>query len=57
MTRAHAPISLTGVLAPFEGNLGTLGEFSVTSHRYLHRPEKLVPRAIRKLHRPRLYGL
>ena len=49
MTRAHAPISLTGVLAPFESNLGTLGEFSITSHRYLHRPEKLLPRAIRKL--------
>ena len=47
--RAHAPISLTGVLAPFESDLGTLGEFSLTSHRYLHRPEKLLPRAIRKL--------
>jgi len=49
MTRAHAPVSLTGVLAPFESSLGTLGEFSITSHRYLHRPEKLLPRAIRKL--------
>lgn len=49
MTRAHAPISLTGVLAPFESNLGTLGEFGLTSHRYLHHPEKLLPRAIRKL--------
>ena len=49
ITRAHAPISLTGVLAPFESDLGTLGEFSLTSHRYLHRPEKLLPRAIRKL--------
>ncbi len=49
MTRAHAPISLTGVLAPFEPNLGTLGEFSITSHRFLHRPEKLLPRALRKL--------
>ena len=49
MARAHAPVSLTGVLAPFEANLGTLGEFSLTSHRYLHRPEKLLPRAIRKL--------
>ena len=47
--RAHAPISLTGVLAPFESNFGTLGEFSLTSHRFLHRPEKLLPRAIRKL--------
>ena len=49
ITRAHAPISMTGVLAPFESDLGTLGEFSITSHRYLHRPEKLLPRALRKL--------
>ncbi len=43
------PISLTGVLAPFESDLGTLGDFRLTSWRYLHRPEKLVPRAMRKL--------
>jgi hypothetical protein len=47
--RAHAPISLTGVLAPFEGDLGTITDFKVTSWRYLHRPQKLVPRALRKL--------
>jgi len=47
--RAHAPISLTGVLAPFESDLGRLADFSLTSYRYLHRPEKLLPRAIRKL--------
>jgi len=47
--RAHAPISLTGVLAPFENNLGTITDFKVTSWRYLHRPQKLVPRALRKL--------
>jgi hypothetical protein len=47
--RAHAPISLTGVLAPFESNLGTIRDFQVTSWRYLHRPQKLVPRALRKL--------
>ena len=47
--RAHAPISLTGLLAPFEGDLGTLSDFKLTSWRYLHRPEKLVPRALRKL--------
>jgi len=47
--RAHAPISLTGLLAPFEGDLGTLSDFKLTSLRYLHRPEKLVPRALRKL--------
>ena len=48
-TRAHEPISLTGVLAPFEGDLGTIRDFKVTSWRYLHRPQKLVPRALRKL--------
>jgi len=47
--RAHAPISLTGLLAPFEGDLGTISDFKLTSWRYLHRPEKFVPRALRKL--------
>jgi hypothetical protein len=47
--RAHAPISMTGLLAPFESNLGTLRDLELTSWRYLHRPEKLVPRALRKL--------
>jgi hypothetical protein len=47
--RAHAPISLTGLLAPFETDLGTLRDFKVTSWRYLHRPQRLVPRALRKL--------
>ena len=48
-SRAHAPISVTGLLAPFEDDLGTLKDFKLTSWRYLHRPEKLVPRALRKL--------
>ncbi|MCW5701148.1 MAG: PAS domain-containing protein [Xanthobacteraceae bacterium] len=47
--RAHAPISLTGVLAPFETGLSRLADFGLTSYRYLHRQEKLLPRAIRKL--------
>jgi hypothetical protein len=47
--RAHAPVSLTGLLAPFDGDLGTLRDFTLTSWRYLHQPEKLVPRALRKL--------
>jgi hypothetical protein len=47
--RAHAPISLTGLLAPFETGLGTIRDFKVTSWRYLHRPQKFVPRALRKL--------
>jgi hypothetical protein len=48
-TRAHMPVSMTGLLAPFETNLGLLGELELTSHRFLHRPEKIVPRALRKL--------
>jgi hypothetical protein len=48
-TRVHAPISLTGVLAPFENDIASLRDFRLTSYRYLHRPEKLVPRALRKL--------
>jgi len=48
-TRAHTPISLTGLLAPFESNVTTLRDFRLTSWRYLHRQEKLVPRALRKL--------
>jgi len=52
--RAHAPVSLTGSLAPFEDDLGTLRDFRMTSWRYLHRPEKLVPRALRKQQRGRL---
>ena len=47
--RAHAPVSLTGVLAPFESELNKLDNFGLTSYRYLHRQEKLLPRAIRKL--------
>ena len=30
-TRAHAPISLTGVLAPFESDPGLLRDFRLTS--------------------------
>jgi hypothetical protein len=52
--RAHMPISLTGLLAPFDDcqgtdGRGTLGELSITSWRYLHQPERIVPRALRKL--------
>ncbi len=48
--RAHAPVSLTGLLAPFETAPATLRDFKLTSWRYQHPPpEKLVPRALRKL--------
>jgi hypothetical protein len=48
--RAHAPVSLTGLLAPFENNHTLLRDFKLTSYRYLDQPpQKLVPRALRKL--------
>jgi len=47
--RAHAPISLTGLLAPFESEPSLLRDFRLTSWRYLHQPQRLVPRALRKL--------
>jgi hypothetical protein len=48
-TRAHAPISLTGLLARFEDNGDLVGDLTLTSWRYLHPPKKLVPRLVRKL--------
>jgi hypothetical protein len=49
-TRAHTPLSLTGLLAPFESEQRVLRDFKLTSWRYLDpQPEKLVPRALRKL--------
>src|SRR5882757_5852938 len=48
-TRAHTPLSLTGLLAPFECRHGVLYDLRVTSWRYLHQPERIVPRALRKL--------
>jgi hypothetical protein len=48
--RAHSPLSLTGLLAPFETGHGVLRDFKLTSWRYLgHPPQRLVPRALRKL--------
>jgi hypothetical protein len=48
--RAHAPLSLTGLLAPFESQHRVLRDFKVTSWRYLdHPPQRLVPRALQKL--------
>jgi hypothetical protein len=49
-SRAHAPISLTGLLAPFENEHNLLRDFNLTSWRYLSQaPQRLVPRALRKL--------
>ncbi len=48
--RAHEPLSLTGLLAPFESEPSVLTDFKLTSWRYLgHQRQKLVPRALRKL--------
>ncbi len=48
--RAHTPISLTGLLAPFENDHSLLRDFRLTSYRYLDQPQqRLVPRALRKL--------
>jgi hypothetical protein len=48
--RANTPLSLTGSLAPFESEHRLLRDFELTSWRYLgHTPQKLVPRALRKL--------
>jgi hypothetical protein len=48
-TRAHTPISLTGLLAPIEPSPGMLSALALTSWRYLHQPEKALPRVVRKL--------
>ena len=49
-SRAYAPLSLTGLLAPFEPRHHWLRELEITSWRYLgHPPQKLVPRTLRKL--------
>jgi len=47
-TGRHAPVSLTGSLAPFEDDLGTLAIFRLTSWRYLHGRNGDA-RALRKL--------
>ncbi|NPU10276.1 MULTISPECIES: PAS domain-containing protein [Bradyrhizobium] len=48
--RAHEPISLTGLLAPFEAPQGALGPLEMVSWRYIHPPvEPIVPRTLRKL--------
>jgi hypothetical protein len=49
-SRAHSPLSLTGLLAPFEDEHRQLKDLKLTSWRYIgHQPQRLVPRALRKL--------
>jgi hypothetical protein len=48
--RAHTPMSLTGLLAPFGDCHSVLTNFKLTSWRYLaHPPQRFAPRALRKL--------
>ena len=48
--RAHTPISMTGLLAPMLHNGQPLGEFTLTSWRYMnHPPQRFVPRVLKKL--------
>jgi hypothetical protein len=48
--RAHTPLSLTGMLAPFESGQGVIRDFKLSSWRYLgHPPQRIIPRALRKL--------
>jgi hypothetical protein len=47
--RAHEPMSLTGLLAPMDEAREALGPLSMTSWRYLHQQEKILPRMVRKL--------
>ncbi len=48
-TRAHTPLSLTGLLAPLRGEHNVLKDFSLTSWRTIgHPPQRFQPRALRK---------
>jgi hypothetical protein len=48
--RAHTPLSLTGLLAPFGGGPGAVSDFELTSWRYIgHPPQRFGPRVLRKL--------
>ena len=56
--RAHAPVSLTGVLAPFEADLGTIRRFqgdvvALSASAAKARSARLA----QARHRPRLHGV
>ena len=49
-TRAHAPLSLTGSLAPLTRVHSVIKDFRLSSWRYIgHPPQRFIPRALRKL--------
>ena len=57
-TRAHTPLSLTGLLAPFESDRRQLGDFKLTSWRYIGRAAKIrSPRTAQTRGCPRLHGV
>jgi hypothetical protein len=48
--RAHTPLSLTGLLAPLDGELQAAKDFTLTSWRYIGQPpQRFGPRILRKL--------
>jgi hypothetical protein len=48
-SRAHAPVSLTGLLVPLGRTRCVLGALELTSFRYLaHPPQRFMPRVLRK---------
>ena len=49
VARAHSPVSLTGLLAPFDSAPARIRDLTLTSWRFLHPKETFVPRVIRKL--------
>lgn len=49
-TRAHMPISLTGLMVPFVDDAYALSDLTLTSWRYMgHPPQRFAPRVLRKL--------
>jgi hypothetical protein len=49
-TRAHMPISLTGLLVPFADDCHALSSLTLSSWRYMgHPPQRFAPRVLRKL--------
>lgn len=49
-TRAHMPISLTGLMVPFVDGVRALSDLALTSWRYMgHPPQRFAPRVLRKL--------
>jgi hypothetical protein len=47
-SRAHTPISLTGLLAPLSGGSGVMSEVCLTSWRTIGQRPRFAPRALRK---------